>query len=228
VTLPPRGRPPDRLLPTARRRGSPGLRRPVSSNWTPGVSRVTGPSSSAVPQSTTPLVPLRLAISASRGAAFRVDKLLGIQNPLISGLHSCGPPARLTTLQPPPHGDGCKSGYQPAGYALTGWGSHPQDDSSRFRSYILDLLPDRHCPVASIHLTGGVPGWLKWSRCQPTRSSGEVPARSVRKKVDLVFLHRPSACLPPLLHPTCQRMDNPRRVARKPVRQDQQARMRTA
>ena len=27
--------------------------------------------------------------------------------------------SRLTTHQPPPYGDSCKSGYQPAGYALT-------------------------------------------------------------------------------------------------------------
>ncbi len=36
-----------------------------------------------------------------------------------------GPLTRLATLQPPPHEDDCRPGYQPAGYALAGWGSHP-------------------------------------------------------------------------------------------------------
>ncbi len=44
------------------------------------VSQVTGPSSSAVPQSSTPPVPLRLAFSASGSAAFRVGEPLSIRN----------------------------------------------------------------------------------------------------------------------------------------------------
>lgn len=65
--------------------------------------------------------------------------LQGIRTPghsreSFSRLHSCGPPARLTTHQPPPCGRGCKPGYQPAGYALAGWGLHPLDDSSEFQS----------------------------------------------------------------------------------------------
>jgi hypothetical protein len=67
----------------------------------------------------------------------------------ISGLLSCGPPARLTTHQPHPRGNGCKSDYQPAGFALTGWGSHPLDGSSKFQSTSNDFLLDRHCLVAS-------------------------------------------------------------------------------
>ena len=69
------------------------------------------------------------------------------------GADTRGPRIRLTTHQPPPHGDGCKPGYRPAGYALAGWGSHPQDDSSEFLVYILtssltgrawSLLPSSH------------------------------------------------------------------------------------
>ena len=75
-----RGRPSGRLQPTARRRGSPVLRRPDLPTGQSGVSQVTGPSSSAVPQSSTPPVPLRLAISASGSAAFRVGEPLSIRN----------------------------------------------------------------------------------------------------------------------------------------------------
>jgi hypothetical protein len=80
VAFPPHGRPSGRLLPTARRRGSPVLRRPDLPTGQSGVSQVTGPSSSAVPQSTTPPVPLRLAFSASGNAAFRVVEPLSIRN----------------------------------------------------------------------------------------------------------------------------------------------------
>jgi hypothetical protein len=61
--LRPRSRPPDRSLPTARRSGSPVLRRPDPPAGRTGVSQVTGPSSSGVPQSSTPPVPLRLALT---------------------------------------------------------------------------------------------------------------------------------------------------------------------
>jgi hypothetical protein len=70
---------------------------------------------------------------ASRCAAFRVYEPLGIREYTFSGLPSCGPLARLPTHQPPPHGNDCKAGYQPAGCALTGWGSHPLDSSSEFQ-----------------------------------------------------------------------------------------------
>ena len=143
------GRPSDRLQPTARRSGSPVLRRPDPPSGRSGVSQVTGPSSSAVPQSITPPGPPSARLGASGGVAFRVSEPLGTRDYIISGLHSCGPPARLTTHQPPPHGGSCKPGYQPAGYALAGWGSHPQDDTSEFRSTSLDLLSDRPCLVAS-------------------------------------------------------------------------------
>jgi hypothetical protein len=72
-TFPSRYRPPVRLPPTARRRGSPVLRRPDPPSGRSGVSQVTGSSSSAVPQSTTPPVSLRLALPsgfAHFGAAF--------------------------------------------------------------------------------------------------------------------------------------------------------------
>ena len=74
------GRPSGRLPPTARRSGSPVLRRPVPTTGRSGVSQVTGPSSSAVPQSSTPPVPLRLATSASGDAAFRVAEPLSIRD----------------------------------------------------------------------------------------------------------------------------------------------------
>ena len=74
------GRPSVRLPPTARRSGSPVLRRPDPPTGRSGVSQVTGPSSSAVPQSSTPPVPLRLAFSASGSAAFRVAEPLSIRD----------------------------------------------------------------------------------------------------------------------------------------------------
>ncbi len=138
-----------RLLPTARRSGSPVLRRPDLTTGRSGVSQVTGPSSSAVPQSSTPPVPLRLAHSASGDAAFMVAKPLSIRDEHFEAAIPVAQLARLTTHQPPPYGDDCKSDYQPAGYALTGWGSHPLDGSSKFQSTSADLLSDRHCLVAS-------------------------------------------------------------------------------
>ena len=149
VASAPRGRPSVRLLPTARRSGSPVLRRPDLTTGRSGVSQVTGPSSSAVPQSSTPPVPLRLAHSASGDAAFMVAKPLSIRDEHFGAAIPVAQLARLTTHQPPPHGDDCKSSYQPAGYALTGWGSHPLDGSSEFQSTSNDFLPDRHCLVAS-------------------------------------------------------------------------------
>ena len=80
VAFPPRGRPSGRLQPTARRRGSPVLRGPDTPTGRSGVYQVTGSSSSAVPQSTTPPVPLRLAFSASGSAAFSVGDPLSIRN----------------------------------------------------------------------------------------------------------------------------------------------------
>jgi hypothetical protein len=117
--VPSRGRPPVRLLPTARRRGSPVLRCPDPPTGRTGVSQVTGSSSSAVPQSTTPPVPRRLASIASGSAAFRDRDTLSTRDLRISGLLSCGPPARLTTLQPCPHG-ACWLGFDWVGLAPTG------------------------------------------------------------------------------------------------------------
>jgi hypothetical protein len=125
--VPSRGRPPVRLLPTARRRGSPVLRCPDPPTGRTGVSQVTGSSSSAVPQSTTPPVPRRLASIASGSAAFRDRDTLSTRDLRISGLLSCGPPARLTTLQPCPHGrrlqawlPACWLGFDWVGIAPTG------------------------------------------------------------------------------------------------------------
>ncbi len=129
---PPRSRPSVRLLPTTRWSGSPVLHSPDLAAGRSGVSQVTGPSSSAVPQSSTPPVPLRLAFSASGDAAFRVAEPLSIRDEHFEAAIPVAQLARLTTHQPPPHGDDCKSDYQPAGYALTGWGSHPLDGSSKF------------------------------------------------------------------------------------------------
>jgi hypothetical protein len=134
VTVSPRGRPPDRLLPTARRRGSPVLRRPDLPTGRSGVSQVTGPSSSAVPRSTTPPVPLRLALSPPGVLPSGVPTPWALEHARFRGCLFRGPPVRLTTLQPPPYRDGSKPGYQPAGYALAGWASHPRDDSSEFQS----------------------------------------------------------------------------------------------
>ena len=119
--VPSRGRPPVRLLPTARRRGSPVLRCPDPPTGRTGVSQVTGSSSSAVPQSTTPPVPRRLASIASGSAAFRDRDTLSTRDLRISGLLSCGPPARLTTLQPCPHGRRLQA-WLPACWLGFDWG----------------------------------------------------------------------------------------------------------
>ncbi len=72
--------------------------------------------------------------------------------------------ARLTTHQPPPYGDDCKSSYQPAGYALTGWGSHPLDGSSKFQSTSADLLSDRQglVPSSNCLLERAAPDGVTW------------------------------------------------------------------
>jgi len=132
-TFPSRHRPPVRLPPTARRRGSPVLRRPDPPTGRSGVSQVTGPSSLSVPLATHPAGLPSTRLHASGNTAFQA------KNPLSTGIlchfgaDTGGPLTRLATLQPPPHEDGCNPGYQPAGYALAGWGSHPQDDSSEFQ-----------------------------------------------------------------------------------------------
>ena len=130
----PPGRPSDRLPPTARRSGSPVLRRPDLPTGRTGVSQVTGPSSSTVPQSITPPVSPRLALSP-RGVLPS-----GFTSPWASGstpFRGCFPaahPLACLRINRSLAGNDCKAGYQPAGYALTGWGSHPHDDSSEFRS----------------------------------------------------------------------------------------------
>jgi hypothetical protein len=132
--FPPRGRPSVRLQPTARRRGSPVLRRPDLPAGQSGVSQVTGPSSLSVPLATHPAGLPSTRLRASGNTAFQA------KNPLSTGIlchfgaDTGGPLTRLATLQPPPYEDDCKPGYQPAGYALAAWGSHPQDDSSEFQS----------------------------------------------------------------------------------------------
>jgi len=147
--FPSRGRPPVRLPPTARRRGSPVLRRPDPPTGRSGVSQVTGSSSSAVPQSTTPPVSPRLASNASGSAAFRDRDTLSTRDLRISGLHSCGPPARLATLQPCPHGKRLQA-WLPACWLGFGWvGLAPTGRLIRVSVYILNLLSDRHCLVAS-------------------------------------------------------------------------------
>ena len=85
-----------------------------------GTSQVTGPSSSAVPRSTTPPVPLRLAI-APPGVLPS-----GYLSPWASGMFNdfgaapLGPPARLATLQPPPRG-GRLQAWLPACRLRFGW-----------------------------------------------------------------------------------------------------------
>jgi hypothetical protein len=79
----------------------------------------------------------------------RVAEPLSIRDELFEAAIPVAQLARLTTHQPPPYGDDCKSDYQPAGYALTGRGSHPLDDSSKFQSTSINLPLDRHRLVAS-------------------------------------------------------------------------------
>jgi hypothetical protein len=59
--------------------------------------------------------------SASGSAAFRECDPLSIRNLLISGLLSCGPPARLATLQPRPRGRRLQA-WLPACWLRFGWG----------------------------------------------------------------------------------------------------------
>jgi hypothetical protein len=134
VAFQPRGRPSVRLQPTARRRGSPGLRRPGLPTGQSGVSQVTGPSSLSVPLATHPAGLPSTRLRASGSAAFQAKNPLSTGNLCHFGADTGGPLTRLATLQPPPYEDDGKPGYQPAGYALAGWGSHPQDDSSEFQS----------------------------------------------------------------------------------------------
>ena len=133
-TFPSRSRPPVRLPPTARRRGSPVLRHPDPPTGRSGASQVTGPSSLSVPRATHPAGLPSAHLSASRSTAFQAENPLSTGILFHFGADTRGPLTRLATHQPPPHGSGCKPGYQPAGYALTAWGSHPQDDSSEFWS----------------------------------------------------------------------------------------------
>lgn len=102
-------------------------------------------------------------------------------------------------------------------------------------TWLGDYEPPSECYEVCLTAGGSLGHHRAWGypfNRRNARIAGKVDVPSdegsVRKKVDLVFLHRPSACFPPLLHPTCQRMGNPSRVARKSVRQDQQAPMRTA
>jgi hypothetical protein len=98
------------------------------------VSQVTGPSSLSVPLATHPAGLPSTRLRASGSAAFQAKNPLSTGNLCHFGADTGGPLTRLATLQPPPNEDDCKPGYQPAGYALAGWGSHPQDDSSEFQS----------------------------------------------------------------------------------------------
>jgi hypothetical protein len=73
--------------------------------------------------------------NASRGAAFQVFDPLSIRD--YRSFRGCIPaahPLACLRFNRPLTANGCKTGYQPAGYALAGWGSHPLDDSSRFWS----------------------------------------------------------------------------------------------
>src|SRR5665811_49844 len=94
--------------------------------------------------------------AAPKYICFRMPKgFRPLGHPEADVFRGCFPaahPLALPTHQPPPHGDDFKAGYQPAGYALAGWGSHPLDDSSEFWSTSEDLLSDRHCLVASENL----------------------------------------------------------------------------
>ena len=72
----PRGRPSDRLLPTARRRGSPVLRRPDLPTGQSGVSQVTGPSSLSVPLATHPAGLPLTRLHASGNTAFQAKNPL--------------------------------------------------------------------------------------------------------------------------------------------------------
>ena len=128
--------------------GFPDLRYPVFPTGQSGVSQVTGPSSSAVPQSTTPPVPLRLAFSASGSAAFRVGDPLSIRN---EGFEA----AFLRPTRSPDYASTAPSRVQlqvwlPACRLRFGWvGLAPTGRLLRVSVYIPDLLSDRHCLVAS-------------------------------------------------------------------------------
>jgi hypothetical protein len=122
-----------RSLHAARRRGSPGLRGPVSTRRTFGASPVSGSSPVTVPQSATPPTPFSARPIASKKCCFPGPQTLEHRHNRDFGAEPCGPLTRLTTLQSLPHDNDCKPDFQPVGYTLVGWDSNPQDDISKFQ-----------------------------------------------------------------------------------------------
>jgi hypothetical protein len=164
VAFTPRGRPSVRLQPTARRRGSPVLRHPDLPTGQSGVSRVTGPSSSAVPQSSTPPVPLRLAFSASGSVAFRVGEPLSIRN---EGFEA----AFLRPTRSPDYASTAPSRIQlqvwlPACWLRFGW---------------VGLAPTGRLFRVSVYIPTSSPTGIAWS-LPPTPLGGALGAKTPARK----------------------------------------------
>jgi hypothetical protein len=87
---------------------------------------------------------MRRLLAASFGdaaVAFWVAKPLGIRELTFSGLTSHGPHLRLPTHRRRGYPLRRKAGYRPAGLALIGRVSHPLDDFSEFRDFLLSDQP---------------------------------------------------------------------------------------
>lgn len=114
------------------------------------VSQVTGPSSSCVPWSNTPLDTIHpRPCFGWTIAAFEPKEVLGVQDYLISRPPSHGPHARVTTLRRPRCRDRRKPRYRPGGLTSNRAGFAPAGRHTKFQKVIADLLPsDQHCLVA--------------------------------------------------------------------------------
>ncbi len=152
------------MPPTARRRGSPVLRRPDPPTGRSGVSQVTGPSSLSVPLATHPAGLPLTRLRASGNAAFQAENPLSTGMDVISGLTQAAHSFawlrfnRLLT----------KAAASLATSLLARlWLGGARTHRTTNQSFGLqpNLLSDRHCLVASfsLHPQTSSPTGVAWS-----------------------------------------------------------------
>jgi len=175
--------------------GVRGLRQPRPNRGQPGVSQVTGSSSSNVPRSTTPpreTPPRPLAVTLP--AAFRVAEPLGF--PERGRFRGCYHAAHLLVclrINRPITGATARLTTDLPGWALVGRDSHPQDDKPNFMKSSHDsLLSDQHCLVATSDLPTAAAMCLLCSSCmtceQGQRLSTDRPKRLGARRFIAAFL----------------------------------------